>query len=83
MWLFSVLNLSLAKFAVFIVCHNLFIFNIKQNHYTAEFKKKVTDYVEEMVNLALYGTEDDALWEDSDKGLSDDDLGHPGPSDGQ
>jgi len=31
---------------------------------------------------ALYGTQDGALWEDSDKELSDDDLGHPGPSGG-
>jgi hypothetical protein len=28
----------------------------------------------------MYGTEDDAMWEESDK-LSDDDLGHPGPND--
>jgi hypothetical protein len=31
----------------------------------------------------VHGTEDDALWEDSDKDLSVDGLGHPGCSDRQ
>jgi len=37
-------------------------------------------FAEEMSNLAVYGTEDDALREESDKEPSDDDCGHPGPS---
>jgi hypothetical protein len=29
----------------------------------------------------VHNMEDDALWKDSDKELSGDDFGHPGPSD--
>jgi hypothetical protein len=45
-----------------------------------EFKKKVA---EETLNLALHSMEEDTLREHSHKGLSDDDLGYPGPSDGR
>jgi hypothetical protein len=37
--------------------------------------------VEVTEGTTVHGTENDALWEDSDKELSYDDLGHPGPSD--
>jgi hypothetical protein len=36
---------------------------------------------EETKGTTEHGTEDDALWEHSDKELSDDDFGHPRPSD--
>jgi hypothetical protein len=39
--------------------------------------------MEERKGANVHGTVDDALWEDSDEELSADDLGHPGPSDGQ
>jgi hypothetical protein len=41
------------------------------------------DVPEDTKGAIVHGKDDDALWEDSDKELSDDDLGHPRPSDGQ